>query len=85
MLLILLHAPDLVEARNRILAAEPDAEGVLRCVRWLLPAGQRVVSLWELGTTCDVPDDVPTRALMALEHRHNLWPTAQKLFGVDEN
>ena len=65
--LILLHAPDLVEARNRILAAEPDAEGVLRCVRWLLPAGQRVVSLWELGTTCDVPDDVPTRALMALE------------------
>ncbi len=66
--LILLHAPDLVEARNRILAAEPDAEGVLRCVRWLLPAGQRVVSLWELGTTCDVPDDVPTRALMALEN-----------------
>ena len=66
--LILLHAPDLVEARNRILAAEPDAEGVLRCVRWLLPAGQRVVSLWELGTTCDVPDDVPTRTLMALEN-----------------
>ena len=65
--LILLQAADLVEARNRILAAEPDAEGVLRCVRWLLPAGQRVVSLWELGTSCDVPDDVPTRALMAME------------------
>ena len=64
--LILLQAADLVEARNRILAAEPDAEGVLRCVRWLLPAGQRVVSLWELGTSCDVPDDVPTRALMAM-------------------
>ena len=65
--LILLQAADLVEARNRIHAAEPDAEGVLRCVRWLLPAGQRVVSLWELGTSCDVPDDVPTRALMAME------------------
>ena len=65
--LILLQAADLVEARNRILAAEPDAEGVLRCVRWLIPAGQRVVSLWELGTSCDVPDDVPTRALMAME------------------
>ena len=65
--LILLHAPDLVEASNRILAAEPDAEGVLRCVRWLIPATQRVVSLWELGTSCDVPDDVPTRALMLLQ------------------
>ena len=65
--LILLHAPDLIEARNRILAAEPDAEGVLRCVRWLLPAGRRVVSLWELGTGCDVPDDVPLRALMQLQ------------------
>ena len=65
--LVLLHAPDLVEARNRIMAAEPDAEGVLRCVRWLIPAGQRVVSLWELGTSCDVPDDVPTRALMMMQ------------------
>ena len=65
--LVLLHAPDLVEARNRIMAAEPDAEGVLRCVRWLIPADQRVVSLWELGTSCDVPDDVPTRALMMMQ------------------
>ena len=65
--LILLQAADLVDARNRILAAEPDEEGVLRCIRWLLPAGRRVVSLWELGTSCDVPDDVPMRALMALE------------------
>ena len=65
--LVLLQAADLVEARNRILAAEPDAEGVLRCARWLLPVGQRVVSLWELGTTCDIPDDVPTRVLMAIQ------------------
>lgn len=67
--LVLLTGGDRVEARNRICAAEPDAEGVLRCVRWLLPGGGRAVSLWELGATCDVPDDVPTRALELLETR----------------
>ena len=67
--LVLLHAADRVEARNRIYAAEPDAEGVLRCVRWLLPAARRVVSLWELGASCDVPEDVPQRVLeLLLEH-----------------
>ena len=80
--LILLQAADLVEARNRILAAEPDAEGVLRCVRWLLPAGQRVVSLWELGTGCDVPDDVPTRALMAMEGSICLESKGSKYYKV---
>ncbi len=80
--LILLHAPDLVEARNRILAAEPDAEGVLRCVRWLIPAGQRVVSLWELGTGCDVPDDVPTRALMAMEESVRIESKGCKYYKV---
>lgn len=80
--LILLHAPDLVEARNRILAAEPDAEGVLRCVRWLIPSGQRVVSLWELGTSCDVPDDVPTRALMVLKESVQVASKGSKYYKV---
>ncbi len=65
--LVLLHGEDLRDARNRICAAEPDAEGVLRAVRMLLPVGTRAVSLWELGTTCDVPDDVAMRALALLE------------------
>lgn len=64
--LVLLNGADLLDARNRILAAEPDEEGVLRCVRWLLPAAWRVVSPWELTTACDVPDDVPQRALQRL-------------------
>lgn len=67
--LVLLSGADRVEARNRIHAAEPDAEGVLRCVRWLLPAAPRVVSLWELGCTCDVPEDVPARVLDILRTR----------------
>ncbi len=65
--LVFLNGGDAVEARNRIYAAEPDAEGILRCVRWLLPAPRRVVSLWELGTACDVPDDTVVRALERLE------------------
>ena len=65
--LVLLNGNDLLDARNRILAAEPDAEGVLRCVRWLQPAAWRVVSPWELTTTCDIPEDVPQRALRRLK------------------
>ena len=67
--LVLLSGVDRVRARNRLYAAAPDAEGVLRCVRWLLPDVSRVVSLWELGTTCDVPDDVPQRILELLMER----------------
>ena len=65
--LVLLDAADVQEARNRIEAARPDEEGVLRCVRWLLPAGERAVSLRELSSVCDVPEDVPLRALMRLQ------------------
>ncbi len=65
--LVFLNGGDVVEARNRIAGAEPDAEGILRCVRWLMPAPRRVVSLWELGTACDVPDDTVVRALERLE------------------
>ncbi len=65
--LVLLAGGDALEARNRIRAAEPDAEGVLRCLRWLLPAPRRVVSLWELGTSCDIPDDCAVRALERLQ------------------
>lgn len=65
--LVLLHGADVRDARNRLFAAEPDAEGVLRAVRMLLPVGGRAVSLWELGTTCDVPDDVAARALELLQ------------------
>ncbi len=64
--LVLLNGADLTDARNRIYAAEPDAEGVLRCVRWLLPAAWKVVSPWELTTVCDIPEDVPQRALQRL-------------------
>lgn len=70
--LVLLHGADIVEARNRIFAAEPDAEGVLRCMRWLLPAAPRVVSLWELGTSCDIAEEVPLRALALLQERGSL-------------
>ncbi len=66
--MVLLHGADIRDARNRICAAEPDAEGVLRAVRMLLPPGTRAVSLWELGTTCDVPDDVAMRALELLQN-----------------
>ncbi|MBE6410474.1 MAG: ATP-dependent DNA helicase RecQ [Akkermansiaceae bacterium] len=65
--LVLLNGADLTDARNRIFAAEPDAEGVLRCVRWLLPAAWRVVSPWELTTACDISEDVPQRALQRLK------------------
>jgi len=65
--LVLLQGRDLLDAANRIYGAEPDEEGVLRCVRWLLPAMPRAVSLWELGTACDVADDVPLRALDRLQ------------------
>ncbi len=66
--LVLLSGGDAVDARNRIYAGEPDAEGILRCVRWLLPScgSRRVVSLWELGTCCDVPEDTVVRALERL-------------------
>lgn len=64
--MVLLNDDDLRDARNRIAAAEPDEEGVLRCCRWLLPGAPRVVSLWELTTVCDVPEDVPQRALTML-------------------
>ncbi len=65
--LVLLGEADVRDACNRLRAAEPDAEGVLQCVRWLLPAPRRVVSLWELGRDCDVPEDVLFRALDRLE------------------
>ncbi len=65
--LVLLNAADILDARNRIRAAEPDAEGVLRSARWLLPAARRVVSFWELTTSCDVPEDVPQRLLLRLQ------------------
>ncbi len=66
--LVLLHGADIRDARNRVCAAEPDAEGVLRAVRMLMPVGTNAVSLWELGTTCDVPDDVAMRALELLQN-----------------
>lgn len=65
--LVLLHGDDLIDARNRIYAAEPDPEGVLRAVRWLQPAIPQAVSLWELSTACDVPENVALRALTLLQ------------------
>ena len=65
--LVLMNEAGCIDAQNRIYAAEPDAEGVQRAVRWLMPQGARAVSLWELGTTCDVPDDVAMRALWHLD------------------
>ncbi|MFI3243484.1 MAG: RecQ family ATP-dependent DNA helicase, partial [Akkermansia sp.] len=35
--LLLLDAQDDIAIRNRIWAEEPDAEGIARCVRWLVP------------------------------------------------
>lgn len=65
--LVLLNGDDICDARNRIIAAEPDAEGVLRCCRWLMPAVRRVVSPWEVTTSCDIPEDVIERALQLAE------------------
>lgn len=61
--LVLLVGSDRVEARNRIRASEPDAEGLLRCVRSLLPASEKIVSLRELSSQCDMAEDVPRRVL----------------------
>ena len=74
--LVLLNVADILDARNRIRAAEPDAEGVLRAVRWMLPAAQRVVSLWELTTACDVPEDVPLRIMLHLQDMHAAEPVS---------
>lgn len=65
--LVLLDGRDVRDAFNRIYAAEPDAEGVLRCCRWLQPAAPAAISLWEVVTTCDVPEDVPQRLLAHLQ------------------
>ncbi len=65
--LVLVSEAGRIDAENRIYAAEPDAEGVERAVRWLIPQTSRAVSLWELGTCCDVPDDVAMRALLQLD------------------
>ena len=65
--LVLVSESGRIDAENRIYAAEPDEEGVQRAVRWLMPQGARAVSLWELGTSCDVPDDVAMRALWMLD------------------
>jgi len=70
--LVLLDGADVQDARNRIYAAEPDAEGVLRASRWLLPTAPSAVSLWELGTTCDVSEDVPLRLLSHLQQAGNV-------------
>ena len=72
--LVLLDAADILDARNRIRAAEPDAEGVLRAARWLLPSARRVVSFWELTTSCDVPEDVPLRIMLHLQDMHAVEP-----------
>lgn len=68
--LVLMSESGKIDAQNRIYAAEPDAEGVARAVRWLMPTGSKAVSMWELGTSCDVPDDVAVRALMILQERN---------------
>lgn len=70
--LVLLDGGDVVDAENRLFAAEPDAEGILRCMRWLLPAAPRAVSLWELGSVCDIAEDVAWRAIALLQERGSL-------------
>ncbi len=64
--LLYLSGGDRTLARNRLYAAEPDFEGILRCARMLLPAEPDVVSFWELSTQCDVSEDVPQRLLDTL-------------------
>ncbi len=70
--LVLLSGADRARARNRIHAAMPDVEGVLRCTRWLLPVEPRVASLWELGITCDVSEEVVQRVLERLLAQGNI-------------
>lgn len=65
--LVLLSPGDVVTARNRIRGEVPDEEGLARAARWLLPAARRVVSLWELGTECDLPEEVIQRILQRMQ------------------
>ena len=67
--LVLLSGCDRVEARNRIRASVPDAEGVLRCVRSLMPAEEQIASLRELSLLCDIAEDEPRRILNFLVER----------------
>ena len=80
--MVLLNGSDSREISNRIKAEEPDAEGLLRCLRWLLPSNQRVVSLWELSTECDLAEDVPQRALKLLEGSVELLGRGYKHYKV---
>lgn len=64
--IVFLSGENFLAAHNRVMASEPDAEGVLQCVRWLLPAGSRVVSFWELSRTCDLPEEVVKGILLEL-------------------
>lgn len=67
--LVLRHAADARRIRNRILASEPERDALVRCLRWLLPAGSRVVSWWEVSTECDIAEDVVQRLLALLQGR----------------
>lgn len=61
--LVFLHGDDILEAENRIYAAEPDPEGVLACAGQMMAAGSRTVNLRRLCVFCDVPEEVPWRIL----------------------
>ncbi len=80
--LLLLDAQDGIEIRNRIYAEEPDAEGIARCVRWLVPQSYRVVSNWELGTECDLAADVPQRILDSLQGNVDIVARGYKYYKV---
>lgn len=89
--LVLRHVADARHIRNRILASEPDREGLIRCLRWLMPAGSCVVSWWELSTQCDVAEDVVQRLLghllgrkaIAVEARGMKYYRAKPLFPLE--
>lgn len=80
--LLLLDHQDGIEIRNRIWAEEPDAEGIARCVRWMVPQSYRVVSNWELGTECDLAADVPQRILDSLQAQVEISAQGYKYYKV---
>ncbi len=65
--LVLLDEGDDVDICNRLYASQPEPNALLRCARWLLPEHSRIVSHWELGTECDLNEDVLERCLLLLD------------------
>lgn len=64
--LVLYDPSDAVRLQNYISAEEPSEAALLRCLRLLTPQNGRILSYWEAGIECDLPNDVIERCLTSL-------------------